>query len=881
MSEEIEEHASLAANPTRDSQRVQWNLRPRDSSDHSSQPHSAPGGAAHQSENFQRFYRAVVSPTHVRVTAGGRIVPNTRATAPSHLEGNSGKIIFKPRKSSSDVEIQPLGVAPLLSSRSLSPGFSQLLAGGILPSYNYNAQLSGYPLATMATQSLGTFAGNDNAPVTNGESTCGTLHPANLLQPIKISPPSLFDHSKPFVLNGNLICPVPPGYQPPSFSPPFPFTMIGNPNLSHSFPPPAGYFIPQPPITTGHTSNSAMTPLLDQPSALLIPNLAQPLDGLPAFDPHFPLPGHLSVAELTKVQIEGFHNHLKFINNQIANNKHQIDEKYMENQRIEVMAIIEKMEAMLKIQLAHEAKPDINICLNGIMEPGFDSQLVKNHVNGDARQMPEKYSGTAASALSKEEPSTSYGSIVLQDAPVAQPSTKVLRSEGVQGTEEASDTQTSNRSEPASKSRLTAAAAMAPPFQPRTQAMVAANSFCEISSVTPQNPAQLNAQTPNEGRVTDSHQSSHSPRLTETGHANLLGAHASHGLSIYTQNETLSAVCPQVHAIYNQGAASCDPAISAVSPTAVPYLVGTLPQGVHSSVAQGADLQYPRPLTDEELRARYLYWGKASRLAHSGLPKFDGKDFYPPSPSKEMLRPDLTSSKTKSSINSPSTPIALDFEKLFISPESPTYKTPSPGHQAQYHQSASVSPTRVVVDNGIIGFGSPSPGSSRNKCDAPDLPELSTDCQLSVTSKNKSGLRPVIDQSKAICPDEDFSELSLERSAPWYKSPGLLCLGGGQSDLDSGKEVDETPNSLGSAKSHVYDKDQVHSTETSEPWGVPLCNSKRPSESTGLVVSVGLRNGVESTAFAIGLPLAPEIKAGSRKRALRDSSTSRNASLCR
>jgi hypothetical protein len=73
---------------------LRWSLRRRDSSDRS-QPHSAPSDVdAQQSENFQKFYRAVVSPTHIRVTAGGRIVPNTRAAAPPAFEWNAEKHHF-------------------------------------------------------------------------------------------------------------------------------------------------------------------------------------------------------------------------------------------------------------------------------------------------------------------------------------------------------------------------------------------------------------------------------------------------------------------------------------------------------------------------------------------------------------------------------------------------------------------------------------------------------------------------------------------------------------------------------------------------------------------------------------------------------------------
>ncbi|KIH91416.1 hypothetical protein SPBR_01583 [Sporothrix brasiliensis 5110] len=63
---------------------MEWRYRGRVGSEATSaEPLSAPTGInAQQSEGFQRFYKAVISPTHVRVTAGGRIVPNTRGTSP-------------------------------------------------------------------------------------------------------------------------------------------------------------------------------------------------------------------------------------------------------------------------------------------------------------------------------------------------------------------------------------------------------------------------------------------------------------------------------------------------------------------------------------------------------------------------------------------------------------------------------------------------------------------------------------------------------------------------------------------------------------------------------------------------------------------------------
>lgn len=56
---------------------------------------------------------------------------------------------------------------------------------------------------------------------------------------------------------------------------------------------------------------------------------------------------------------------------------------------------------------------------------------------------------------------------------------------------------------------------------------------------------------------------------------------------------------------------------------------------------------YGRDLTEDELRARHMYWGKAPHHLQKGLPKFDGKDFYPPSPVKaQSLATSPTASKS-------------------------------------------------------------------------------------------------------------------------------------------------------------------------------------------------------------------------------------------
>ncbi|ERT00171.1 hypothetical protein HMPREF1624_03540 [Sporothrix schenckii ATCC 58251] len=75
----------------------------------------------------------------------------------------------------------------------------------------------------------------------------------------------------------------------------------------------------------------------------------------------------------------------------------------------------------------------------------------------------------------------------------------------------------------------------------------------------------------------------------------------------------------------------------AVPPHIAPYLVGTLPAGIDPQHARDSDYVYERELTHDETRSRYLFWGRAPSFTRKGLPKFDGKDFYPPSPANDAI----------------------------------------------------------------------------------------------------------------------------------------------------------------------------------------------------------------------------------------------------
>jgi hypothetical protein len=98
-------------NLPRETHRIQWHLRRRESSDQSIQPHPAPSGAvAQQSENFQRFYRyARVSQVMERLLT--RIIEqlSLQPTFASRLADASSRIL------------EPFPHLPLSGTRSNSP----------------------------------------------------------------------------------------------------------------------------------------------------------------------------------------------------------------------------------------------------------------------------------------------------------------------------------------------------------------------------------------------------------------------------------------------------------------------------------------------------------------------------------------------------------------------------------------------------------------------------------------------------------------------------------------------------------------------------------------------------------------------------------------
>lgn len=767
-SEESEYQTISSRKANRSSDEVKWNFRRRDASDRTSQPHSAPTGvAAQQSDNFQRFYRAVVSPTHVRVTAGGRIVPNTRTSAPPVFEWNGEKFHFETRKTEPDRDHHNLPPNSWQHSAPPPQGFPPSIPGGFLPHYNLLPRANPITMATMSPPvQPGLLTTNSQPPPVSGENVAASHQTNSLPQQIKISPPTQFDQTKPFMYNGHLVYPVQPGFQPPPGALPVPMSMLGNPGFLPQNPmtAPTGFYPPQFPGTLASMANPFMFPP-GQQLPMGVPNGLQPADNVPSLAPYLPFlpPTMVSITELVKSQIQFLQSGLKQMEHKMGNNKHQVEESFMEHQRGLIASQIGNLEAMLETQLAQE----------GAM----------------IAQRRDEHGGLGISVPSSKD--ITMPSLTSNNTIVAQPSKDTSMSTGAQGDspKPTAETETpqieqSNgnkkplaRSDSTTKSRLTMAAAMAPPFQPRTQAAIAqasqshlANETSRSAVTSPIEDILFETQAQIEARLLakSSTDWGYGGFPAATKNVTLSRTQSVQESSNQRQIEAPLPVLQKFNTFHGETTTMAPTSPPIISPNAVPYLVGKPPNGVSASQVKDSDFVYPRHLTQDEVRARFLYWGKAPRSVQSGLPKFDGKDFYPPSPVKQDAQLATVTPSNSSSAIVPQ----LNFEKLFDSPApSPQRIVPSE-RIAQYNQ--------VSIPNQPASFGTPDHGGYGSLSFHPSFTGLSDwsthDSRLEdLPQQPQTPSRPTCARNLVISPvTEDFSHLFLERGVPGYKSPSPL-----------------------------------------------------------------------------------------------------------
>lgn len=537
----------------------------------------------------------------------------------------------------------------------------------------------------------------------NKEQATGMQESSTALPiPIKISPPSQFDVSKPFFINGQLMYPVPLGFQPPAANiVPTPLVVTDNPEVTYHATGqliPAQYSIQQP---------SSVTLQTDQTS-------------------NYTMPGMFPNTEQLKSEINGLRSNIHHIEQQLTDNKHQIDENAMKRQRSALLLQVGSIESVL------------------------DTQLIKNNNPNAARDKVGNNKDTASLAITLFEEKLSKQDAVAKN----KVATNNFKGNGetlsiVQAQKVGQDNLAANKSKPPSKlkqaikSRLPLTAAKAPPFQPRALSAAAAS----FSSFAVQTEPRSKLHSNGNGVVSLPRANTmHEGFSDEMTFFNLPMADFAH-------DSTVQAL-PNGPETYFQPSYNAHKfsSMSQASPTAIPsqagpYLVGTLPHGINPITARWEDFLYSRPLTEEELRARYLYFGKAPRSVQSGLPKFDGKDFYPPSPIKDFaqLAPSMTSSQTAPL---PQLPV---FENLLIQPGVPGYKTPPTSRFPEISQR-------------FMPMAQPIFETTHRHIVRPRSASLD---QGKSASPNTSSVK----QANVATTPSAFANLFMERGVPGYKSP--------------------------------------------------------------------------------------------------------------
>ncbi|KAJ4408428.1 hypothetical protein N0V82_009693 [Gnomoniopsis sp. IMI 355080] len=598
-------------------QPMEWKYRGRSGSEMANaEPLPAPTGAdAQQNEGFQRFYKAVVSPTHVRVTAGGRIVPNTRnPVSPTAKRTKDGETITN----GTQPEPAPVAAAPAVPKQPLPvmgiPHPMQFFHPGFYPSMPTIHPMSGMPMpmvppgypfpmppvpsAPMAPGTQETSLKENQAKKAEEKDTKSIPEPGSAKIGVKLSPPENFDHTKPFMFNGQQ-------WMFPMFPSPYPGYM-GMPPPGFAGPHASGAPLMMPPHMPmpqmmGPMGNMGMP----VPQGAMAPPPAAPRQSTPQ-PPSKPPISSIRPSQITRKQIDGLRANLKYHEDQLQFNKHQIDEKDMENKIQLLQNDIERFERVFKAQADYEekyypksdrGKEDISLSGRSSAAPSTKTSQSQSEESKESKATTVTNSSQSQLKLKKKEHSrdsiginsnkSSTASYNFDDAPLERFS----------------------KSNPNKKSSLPSGAALAPVFQPRSASSVSALTI----PIAKSKKWQLDNTG---GELTQEQLNEVDERMREAG-SKPWGQSRAHELS----NPVSQRESPQAHD--NLG---------------VPYLIGSLPRNVNSHhPSQRIEYEYSRKLTGEEVQARHLYFGKAPRSVSQGLPKYDGRNFYPASPVKNMV----------------------------------------------------------------------------------------------------------------------------------------------------------------------------------------------------------------------------------------------------
>ncbi|KAI8944645.1 hypothetical protein F4801DRAFT_585199 [Xylaria longipes] len=638
--------------PTQPGSHVQWKYRGRTGSEiNSSDPLPAPTGLDKQSsEGFQRFFKAVVSPTHVRVTAGGRIVPNTRNSVSPTTKWDKERLPIdahnsvEPTKETkvepvfalANNQVPPPMVAPVYQPQ---PVIYQQM-GMPIPLYHpmQSPMQHGFaypygfaPLAAPVsnTQYLPLPEGEQRAQVAGsvGKQNGGENDNKPRRAPVKISPPEQFDQNRPFYVNGQLVFP-PAGMGPG----PMPHMVPNNHFFAPGVMPAAAHPDPRMVAVNHPSSNMPMVAGSNAPPPQSYPSVPdrnpapQPIL-TPAGPPSGTVPPLSSIrpSEITRKQLENLRNSLKYYIGQLQFNRHQIDEPWVFAQAQKLRDSIKQFEHTYQMQIRFEMEHYPN------MEP-TPSHISELVMPCNTPSRPPSIRHTQASGSSHHGSIRSIGpasgSKYFQPQPAAtgnRGSSKPNRAAvGINSNRTDNSTAHIDALEAAVIQRLSG-----PDATPQQKAM--------LEAITrPLNP-KYDLKTPAAQQLSSDNSSSKDSSSVQpvfTGE-NKQTKESIQPSGPYLQKQRRDEHIAQPGTAYLTNANPPYMAQSNGNGPAIPYLVGKYPPGADPWTYQGHEFVYARELTEAEKQARNTYWGKLSSKG-TGLPKFDGKDFYPASPQKAI-----------------------------------------------------------------------------------------------------------------------------------------------------------------------------------------------------------------------------------------------------
>ncbi|KAI0974758.1 hypothetical protein F4678DRAFT_457870 [Xylaria arbuscula] len=625
----------------------QWKYRGRTGSEvTSSDPLSAPTGLDKQSsEGFQRFFKAVVSPTHVRVTAGGRIVPNTRNSVspttkwdreriPTDMQnaaelGKEAKVepVFVP----SNNQMPPAMVQPIYPSQPMVyqhmgmpiPVYHPLQASvqhGFTYPYGFAplaAPISNTPYLAMPEREQRTEA---TGPTSKQNAVENDNRPRQA--PVKLSPPDQFDQNRPFYINGQLVFPpsgMNAGPMPQMVASPY-FAPGVLPAPAHSGQRMAAMNHPGSsiPMTAG-TSAHPQQPFPSAPNRNLASQQSLTQSGASGTMPHL---SSIRPSEITKKQLEGLRNSLKYYIGQLQFNRHQIDEPWVFAQAQKVRDNIKQFEHTLQMQIRFEMEHYPN------MEP-TPRHISEMVISCNTPSRPPSIRHTQASG------SSHHGSVRSIDPSSGH---KFLQSQQV-GAGSRGGSRPNRAAVGINSNRTDNSTAHIDALE------AAVIQKLSAPNATPEEKAMLEAIT----RPLNPH---HDPQPSvaqqySSDNSSSKDSSAQKGTAIEkkpTQGQRYSAVTylpnqqKSGNGLHPTGGYLTNgniPYIAQVNGDGLttPYLVGDYPPGTDPWTYLGHEFVYSRELTEAEKQARNVYWGKLPSKG-TGLPKFDGKDFYPASPQK-------------------------------------------------------------------------------------------------------------------------------------------------------------------------------------------------------------------------------------------------------